>query len=103
MATHSCIPIRHFNKFFVGLILVAEPYYNEAGYEKQKGTEQGRENSRMYNEMVLIKLVQSMSRQIVNPPAPWIKEIKQHIYEHGPRLVLLYLFDVFGLILSTFF
>lgn len=48
------------NLFFniSGLILVAEPYYNEAGYERQKGTQQGRENSRMYNEMVVLKLVQ---------------------------------------------
>lgn len=44
--------------FLPGLILVAEPYYNEAGYERQKGTQQGRENSRMYNEMVVLKLVQ---------------------------------------------
>lgn len=68
-----------------GLILVCEPYYNEAGYEKQKGTKQGAENSRMYNEMVLIKLVQSMTKQFVSPPAPWSVEIKQHIRQHGPR------------------
>ena len=37
---------------------MSEPYYNEAGYEKQKGTQQGTENSRMYNEMALLKLVQ---------------------------------------------
>ena len=43
---------------FSGLILVSEPYFNEAGYEKQRGTQQGQENSRMYNEMALLKLVQ---------------------------------------------
>ncbi|XP_013142988.1 PREDICTED: E2/E3 hybrid ubiquitin-protein ligase UBE2O [Papilio polytes] len=53
-----------------GLILNAEPYFNEAGYEKQKGTQQGKENSRMYNEMVLLKLVQSMTRMVVSPPEP---------------------------------
>lgn len=50
-----------FNLIFfvlVGLILVAEPYYNEAGYEKQRGTQQGVENSRMYNEMAIVKVVQ---------------------------------------------
>ena len=41
-----------------GLILVSEPYYNEAGYERQKGTQQGLENSRMYNELALLKLLQ---------------------------------------------
>lgn len=44
-----------------GLILVAEPYYNEAGYERQRGTQQGKENSRMYNEMVILKLLQVWS------------------------------------------
>ena len=37
---------------------MSEPYYNEAGYEKQKGSQQGHENSRMYNEMALLKMVQ---------------------------------------------
>ena len=42
----------------LGLILVDEPYYNEAGYEKHRGTQQGAENSQMYNEMAIIKLVE---------------------------------------------
>lgn len=70
---------------FSGLILGHEPYYNEAGYDKQRGTQQGGENSRMYNENVLIKLVQSMSRMVANPPSPWEKESIQHIKIHGPR------------------
>lgn len=37
-----------------GLILASEPYYNEAGYEKQRGSQQGAENSRLYNEMVSV-------------------------------------------------
>jgi len=70
-----------------GLILVPEPYYNEAGYEKQRGSQQGLENSRMYNEMVLIKLVQSMSRMLANPHSPWEEEITRHIQLHGPRMI----------------
>ncbi|VVD04508.1 unnamed protein product [Leptidea sinapis] len=62
-----------------GLILNDEPYFNEAGYEKQKGTQQGKENSRMYNEMVLLKLVQSMTRMTQNPPEPFREEILQHL------------------------
>ncbi|CAB3223889.1 unnamed protein product [Arctia plantaginis] len=62
-----------------GLILNAEPYFNEAGYEKQKGTQQGKENSRMYNEMVLLKLVQSMSKMLLNPPEPFRAEIMAHL------------------------
>jgi len=44
------------------LILNREPYYNEAGYEKQKGTQTGLENSRLYNEMAVLKLVQVMAQ-----------------------------------------
>ncbi|XP_045497156.1 (E3-independent) E2 ubiquitin-conjugating enzyme UBE2O isoform X2 [Colias croceus] len=69
-----------------GLILNAEPYFNEAGYEKQKGTQQGKENSRMYNEMVLLKLVQSMTRMALNPPEPFHNEVVQHLRGAGPAL-----------------
>jgi len=37
---------------------VDEPYYNEAGYEKQRGQQIALENSRVYNEMALLKLVE---------------------------------------------
>jgi len=46
-----------------GLILVKEPYYNEAGYEKQRGSQHGAENSRMYNEMAVLKLLQVGKQQ----------------------------------------
>jgi len=45
----------------LGLILVSEPYYNEAGFDSQRGQLLAKENSRVYNEMVLIKVVQSMT------------------------------------------
>ena len=35
-----------------------QPYYNEAGYEKQRGHQIALENSRVYNEMALLKLVE---------------------------------------------
>ncbi|XP_058466621.1 (E3-independent) E2 ubiquitin-conjugating enzyme [Malaya genurostris] len=71
-----------------GLILVDEPYFNEAGYEKQRGSQQGRENSRMYNEMVLLKLVQSMSKLIVNPPEIFSEQILAHFRERGRNMFL---------------
>merc|ERR1719186_923521 len=70
-----------------GLILVNEPYFNEAGYERQKGTQQGRENSRMYNEMALLKLVQSMNRLIHNPPEIFNQEIMEHFQTHAGSLI----------------
>ena len=40
-------PRRSFHSTWLvsGLILVGEPYYNEAGYERQRGTQQGLEAS----------------------------------------------------------
>ncbi|KAG0729200.1 (E3-independent) E2 ubiquitin-conjugating enzyme UBE2O [Chionoecetes opilio] len=63
-----------------GLILVSEPYFNEAGYERQKGTQQGRENSRMYNEMVVLKLIQAMAKVIQAPPDIFRNEIIHHFH-----------------------
>ncbi len=68
-----------------GLILVGEPYYNEAGYERHRGTQQGRENSRLYNEMVLLKLLQSMSRLAASPPAIFREEILAHFRANGAK------------------
>ncbi|CAH1973777.1 unnamed protein product [Acanthoscelides obtectus] len=69
-----------------GLILVSEPYYNEAGYEKQTDTQQGYENSRTYNELVILKLVQSMSELLQNPPDVFKQEIFAHFTQNGEKL-----------------
>lgn len=69
-----------------GLILVAEPYYNEAGFEKQTNTQQGCENSRIYNELVILKLIQSMVELLLNPPKVFEKEVIQHFAENGNKM-----------------
>lgn len=68
---------------FAGLILVSEPYFNEAGYERQKGSQQGRENSRMYNEMVVLKQVQALSKLLLQPPPVFKEEINAHFRKHA--------------------
>ncbi|XP_052265648.1 (E3-independent) E2 ubiquitin-conjugating enzyme-like isoform X2 [Dreissena polymorpha] len=70
-----------------GLILVKEPYYNEAGYERQRGTQQACENSRMYNEMAILKLVQSMTKMAVSPPHVFVQETKSHLKNHAQRMI----------------
>ncbi|XP_060700626.1 (E3-independent) E2 ubiquitin-conjugating enzyme UBE2O [Hemiscyllium ocellatum] len=70
-----------------GLILVNEPYYNEAGFDSDRGLQEGYENSRCYNEMALIKLVQSMTQLIQKPVEIFEQEIKEHFYTNGWRLV----------------
>ncbi|KAJ8922950.1 hypothetical protein NQ315_001496 [Exocentrus adspersus] len=69
-----------------GLILVSEPYYNEAGYEKQTETQQGYENSRTYNELVILKLVQSMTEMLLSPPEVFKREVFHHFAENGQKL-----------------
>ncbi|KAA0203163.1 hypothetical protein HAZT_HAZT004375 [Hyalella azteca] len=70
-----------------GLILVSEPYFNEAGYERQKGSQQGHENSRMYNEMVLLKLIQATARMLQNPPSVFKEEILEHFNANAGNLI----------------
>ncbi|XP_032676891.1 (E3-independent) E2 ubiquitin-conjugating enzyme UBE2O isoform X1 [Odontomachus brunneus] len=71
-----------------GLILVSEPYFNEAGFEKQKGSQQGRENSRMYNEMVVLKLVQAQTKLLLHPPPVFKDIIIIHFKKHSEKLLL---------------
>lgn len=70
-----------------GLILVSEPYFNEAGYEKQKGSQQGKENSRMYNEMAVLKLVQAMTKLLLQPPPVFKEEIIMHFNNNASKLL----------------
>ncbi|XP_070966051.1 (E3-independent) E2 ubiquitin-conjugating enzyme UBE2O-like [Oncorhynchus clarkii lewisi] len=70
-----------------GLILVNEPYYNEAGFDSDRGLQEGYENSRCYNEMALIKMVQSMTQLLQTPIEVFQQEIRQHFTFNGWRLV----------------
>jgi len=70
-----------------GLILVNEPYFNEAGFEKQKGSQQGHENSRMYNEMVVLKLVQAQTKLLLHPPLVFKNIIITHFKKHAKKLL----------------
>ncbi|XP_033737834.1 (E3-independent) E2 ubiquitin-conjugating enzyme UBE2O-like [Pecten maximus] len=70
-----------------GLILVSEPYFNEAGYERQKDTQLGSENSKTYNEMAILKLVQSVTKMIQKPPHSFTTETLDHIRNCGRRFV----------------
>lgn len=78
-------------KYFIsipsGLILVNEPYYNEAGFDSDRGLQEGYENSRCYNEMALIKMVQSMTQLLQQPVEVFQQEICEHFACSGWRLV----------------
>ncbi|XP_034960437.2 (E3-independent) E2 ubiquitin-conjugating enzyme isoform X2 [Zootoca vivipara] len=70
-----------------GLILVNEPYYNEAGFDSDRGLQEGYENSRCYNEMALIRVVQSMMQLLRKPVEVFEQEIFEHFCCNGWRLV----------------
>ncbi|KAK7113797.1 (E3-independent) E2 ubiquitin-conjugating enzyme-like [Littorina saxatilis] len=70
-----------------GLILVDEPYYNEAGYEKQRGQQIAFENSRVYNEMAMLKLVESMTAICSDLPRPFEEEVREHLKNKGPNMI----------------
>ncbi|XP_069608188.1 (E3-independent) E2 ubiquitin-conjugating enzyme isoform X1 [Ranitomeya imitator] len=69
-----------------GLILVNEPYYNEAGFDSDRGLQEGYENSRCYNEMALIRVVQSMAQMLRRPVEVFQQEILEHFQSSGWRL-----------------
>ncbi|KAM8947498.1 (E3-independent) E2 ubiquitin-conjugating enzyme isoform 2-T2 [Pelodytes ibericus] len=69
-----------------GLILVNEPYYNEAGFDSDRGLQEGYENSRCYNEMALIRVVQSMTQLLRRPIEVFQQEIQEHFQISGWRL-----------------
>lgn len=63
------------------LILVPEPYFNEPGYERSRGTPSGTQSSKEYNANVCQATVRwAMLEQIVNP-CPCFKDvIHAHFY-----------------------
>nr|XP_009940509.1 PREDICTED: E2/E3 hybrid ubiquitin-protein ligase UBE2O [Opisthocomus hoazin] len=69
-----------------GLILVNEPYYNEAGFDSDRGLQEGYENSRCYNEMTLIRVVQSMMQLLRRPVEVFEHEIREHFRCNDPDI-----------------
>uniref|UniRef100_H2Y213 UBC core domain-containing protein n=1 Tax=Ciona intestinalis TaxID=7719 RepID=H2Y213_CIOIN len=70
-----------------GLILNSEPYYNEAGYEGHRGTAEGKKNSRCYNEMVLLRLVQHMTMFVTTKHPTFTEFSLDYCRKHLPLLV----------------
>lgn len=69
------------------LILNPEPYYNEPGYEQQRGCREGYEKCRMYNETVVLKVIQSLGRIILDPPETFRAEVEQHVRDRAARFI----------------
>ncbi|KAF9087619.1 hypothetical protein BGX23_007983 [Mortierella sp. AD031] len=68
-----------------GLVLVPEPYYNEAGFEKFVGTEEAARNSELYNEKVYLLSLKTIQTILNHPPTPFSKEVR-HFYLQRQKL-----------------
>ncbi|XP_041107829.1 baculoviral IAP repeat-containing protein 6-like isoform X5 [Polyodon spathula] len=63
------------------LILVAEPYFNEPGYERSRGTPSGTQSSREYDGNIRQATVKwAMLEQIRNPSPCFREVIQKHFY-----------------------
>lgn len=63
------------------LIMVPDPYFNEPGFEKQRGTAEGDLKSRTYNEPLLVATIQYAMVAQLRSPIPGFEEvIKTHFY-----------------------
>mmetsp|Transcript_16895 Transcript_16895/g.26176 ORF Transcript_16895/g.26176 Transcript_16895/m.26176 type:complete len:257 (-) Transcript_16895:513-1283(-) len=62
-----------------GLIMVPEPYYNEPGYELQKGSAEGLRRSRQYNDMIHLNAIRyAMLAHLRNPPPGFEEVVTSH-------------------------
>ncbi|KAI9145884.1 hypothetical protein BKA69DRAFT_1046109 [Paraphysoderma sedebokerense] len=68
------------------LILVKEPYYNEAGYNKFVGTMEGYDHSKMYNEKAYILSLKSILYILNHPPSTFITDIHEFYFSSDEKL-----------------
>ena len=70
-----------------GLVLVKEPYYNEAGYERRVGSAEGAKGSRLYSESAFLLSCRSALRLLARrPPAPFEGLVRSFYRHHRERL-----------------
>ncbi|KAI5067889.1 hypothetical protein GOP47_0016234 [Adiantum capillus-veneris] len=70
-----------------GLVLNANPYFNEAGYDKQMGTAEGEKNSLAYVENSFLLSCKSMLYLLRRPPLHFEEFVKEHFKKRGPLIL----------------
>ncbi|XP_073365712.1 probable ubiquitin-conjugating enzyme E2 23 [Aegilops tauschii subsp. strangulata] len=70
-----------------GLVLNAQPYYNEAGYETLVGKPEGHRNALPYSENAYLLTLRTMLHLLRRPPRGFEKFVKEHFHCRG-RFVL---------------
>lgn len=77
----------------LGLVLVREPYFNEAGYEALVGTEATKRPSALYSERISLRskgfLITAMTAPIDAPGLTGLVDVVRWLYVHpdGPKLL----------------
>ncbi|KMT13061.1 hypothetical protein BVRB_4g086990 [Beta vulgaris subsp. vulgaris] len=66
-----------------GLILNAEPYYNEPGYERHNNRRHGKHQSKNYSENALLLSLKTMLYTMRNPPKCFEDLVFGHFYTHA--------------------
>ncbi|KAL6623334.1 hypothetical protein ACP70R_033213 [Stipagrostis hirtigluma subsp. patula] len=70
-----------------GLVLTAQPYYNEAGYGAQVGTPEGRRNELPYSENAYLLNLQTMLHLLRRPPAGFEAFVRDHFRRRGQHVL----------------
>lgn len=70
-----------------GLVLVEEPYFNEPGHECDVGTEQGQQNSALYNEHARLLALRAALNVAQSPPRGFEQIMASYFAKFGPKLV----------------
>jgi baculoviral IAP repeat-containing protein 6 len=61
------------------LILVPEPYFNEPGYERSRGTHSGTVNSREYDANIRQATVKWAMLEPLKNPCPCFKQVREKV------------------------
>ena len=69
------------------LILVNEPYFNEPGMEMEKGTPEGDQASRLYNESARVLTLQIMLHMLKEPVLRSNPIVREHYKSHADRIL----------------
>ncbi|CAN6348118.1 unnamed protein product [Urochloa humidicola] len=70
-----------------GLVLNAQPYYNEAGYAAQVGTPVGRRNELPYSENAHLLTLQTVLHLLRRPPAGFEDFVRDHFRRRGQHVL----------------
>ncbi|CAL4935177.1 unnamed protein product [Urochloa decumbens] len=70
-----------------GLVLTAQPYYNEPAYGAQSGTPVGRRNELPYSENAYLLTLQTMLHLLRRPPAGFEEFVTGHFRRRGQHVL----------------